>query len=55
MIMVITDLGYDNYHQRRVGSACNQIQNDGYDVIEIKRISKCWFLCGSNTTHIYYE
>jgi len=53
MIKVICSIGA--YHNDYVKKFVDDIQDKGYDVKEIKRISRSCIFFGEDVTHIIYE
>lgn len=56
MIKRISDLAFSNYHEYWVDSAVDNLQEQGYEVYEIKRVKRMKLgLFGTNVTEIYYR
>jgi hypothetical protein len=41
-------------HEREVAKRVDELQDEGYEVTEIKRISRMFFLSGEDVTEITY-
>ena len=53
MIKIVRDLS--PYHNNNVAKAMEQLQNNGYEILSVKRISRDYFFWGENVTHIHYR
>jgi hypothetical protein len=57
MVKIITDIRPNEYHEKDVKNEVQVLQNEGFNVKDIKKIKRMPFnlIFGHNETHIYYE
>lgn len=53
MIKVVTSLGFG--HERKVAREVDSLQENGFSVTDIKRVSRDYVFFGEDVTHITYK
>lgn len=55
MIKRIVDLDFENWHEDRVASEIDDLQNSGFEVTNVVRASRMFWAFSQNVTEIYYK
>lgn len=55
MIKRIIDITFNNWHEDKVEDAIEELQDKGYEIMDIKKVSRMTWMFGQNITDIFYK